>query len=100
MQPPSVLAQFGQGGGERRATLWMPLVAGDMDFSVGGFHVHEINRVRCDDRDIDLEPLAVVAAQFKVVEYSVIGRQTVTEIRDGFPFRVVRWLADGGDLRH
>jgi len=98
VQLAGVMAELGEGRGEGGAAFGMPAAAGDVDFTVGGFDVHEINGVRGDDCDVYLEPLAIIVAQFEVVDDAIIRWQVVTEIGDGLLLGFVRWLADGDDL--
>jgi hypothetical protein len=94
-----VAAQLGQGGTERLASLGIPLAAVDVDIAMRPFDVDQVDRVRRDDRQIDLEHLAA-APDLEVVQDRVRIRQMIAQMSNRLPLRVVDRLPNCDHLGH
>ena len=81
------------------ASLRVPPAAVDVYRAPRALHVDQVDAVRAEQGDVDLEDLAALP-ELEVVDDCEGIRQTVPKVGDSLPLGVVDGLADGDDLGH
>ena len=99
LQRLGVAAQDGERRVVRRTALRIPLAAVDIDQPARTLHVDDVDAVRTEQCDVDLEHIAVLP-ELEVVDDGIAVRQMVAQVGDCLPFGLVDRLADCDHLGH
>src|SRR5690606_40289025 len=71
----------------------------DIDETARALHIDKVDRVWCDDGDVNLEDF-FVAGNLKVVQDEIARWQVIPQVRDGMALGLVHWFADGDHCGH